>query len=196
MASGRACTGAGTRPFGYESTGAGEFPGTGLELMSEAPAGTRYRFREKGLSLGDDFWIETASGERAFRVDGKAFGDRGTFVLESAAGEELYTIHVQDPETRDTMVIQRAGQPVATVRKVVVGLHRRYTVETEGGDSLAVQGDFFSREFGLERDGEAVAQVSDRWFGIHHSLGVEIAPGEDVAVILAAVLCVDWMGRA
>ena len=34
--------------------------------------GTKYRMREKMFSIGDDYWIETDSGERAFRVDGKA----------------------------------------------------------------------------------------------------------------------------
>jgi uncharacterized protein YxjI len=41
--------------------------------------GTRYQMREKLFSVGDDFWIETEGGERAFKVDGKAtdFGDDG-----------------------------------------------------------------------------------------------------------------------
>jgi uncharacterized protein YxjI len=164
--------------------------------MADMPGGTQYRIREKALSLGDDFWIETASGERAYKVDGKTLGDRGTFVLKSAAGEPLYTLHEQEPAgARDVMVIERGGQPAATVRKQIVGLHRRYSIETGRGDLLSVQGDFFASEFSFERDGDAVAQVSDRWFGIHHALGVEIASGEDDALILAATLCVDWMGR-
>ena len=28
--------------------------------------------REKMFSIGDDFWIETGDGQRAFKVDGKA----------------------------------------------------------------------------------------------------------------------------
>jgi uncharacterized protein YxjI len=35
------------------------------------PGGTRYTMREKMFSIGDDFWIETDSGERAFKVNGK-----------------------------------------------------------------------------------------------------------------------------
>ena len=44
----------------------------GFLHRDDEPAGTRYRMREKLLSIGDDFWIETEAGERAFKVDGKA----------------------------------------------------------------------------------------------------------------------------
>ena len=49
--------------------------------------GTRYRMREKLFAIGDDFWIETESGERAFKVNGKALRIRDTFVLEDASGD-------------------------------------------------------------------------------------------------------------
>ena len=59
--------------------------------------GTRYSMHEKLLSIGDDSWIETEGGERAFKVDGKALRVRSTFILESPAGEEGYpgTLQVQ-----------------------------------------------------------------------------------------------------
>ena len=39
-----------------------------------APGGgsNRYKMTEKLASIGDDFWIENAAGQRAFKVDGKA----------------------------------------------------------------------------------------------------------------------------
>ena len=42
--------------------------------------------REKLLSIGDDFWIETEGGERAFKVDGKALRARSTFILAVPVG--------------------------------------------------------------------------------------------------------------
>ena len=38
----------------------------------------QYQMREKVFSIGDDFWIETAAGERAFKVNGKALRLRDT----------------------------------------------------------------------------------------------------------------------
>lgn len=93
------------------------------------------------------------------------------------------------------MEIERAGQPVATIRKVLAGLHRRYAVEAEGGVTLSADGDFFKNEFAFEREGETVAHVSNPWFQMRRAIEVEIAAGGDDALILAAIVCIDWMGR-
>jgi uncharacterized protein YxjI len=156
---------------------------------------TQYRIRERAFSVGDDFWIETGSGERALKVDGKTFSERGTFALESATGEELYTIHEQERGARDAMEIERRGRRVATVRKTLAGFHHRYSLEVEDGASLSATGDFFKSEFGFEREGETVARVSNPWFQVRHTIAVEIEPGQDDALILAAIVCIDWMAR-
>jgi uncharacterized protein YxjI len=163
--------------------------------MSGLESGTRYRIRERSFSPGHDLWIETADGERAFEVNGAVFDDSGISVVRTPDGADELTIRPDDPETRSTVGIERRGERVATVEKRIAGLHRRYTVVTEAGDSLVVEGDLLAREFAFTREGNPVAEVADRWFEIHHALGVDIAPGEDDALILAAILCVDWMGR-
>jgi hypothetical protein len=38
-----------------------------------------------------------------------------------------------------------------------------------------------------------VAEVSKRWFRIRDTFGIEIAPGEDDALILAVTVCIDQM---
>ena len=43
----------------------------------EAVVGSRYRMRQRLLSVGDDYWIEHEDGSRAFRVDGKALRKTG-----------------------------------------------------------------------------------------------------------------------
>ena len=32
-----------------------------------------YKMRQSLISIGDDYWIENGAGQRAFKVDGKAF---------------------------------------------------------------------------------------------------------------------------
>ena len=81
----------------------------------DEPAGTRYQMREKLFAIGDDFWVETEGGQRAFKVDGKALRVRSTFVLESPSGEELFKIQEKKLRVRDTMTIEHNGDTVATV---------------------------------------------------------------------------------
>ena len=159
------------------------------------PAGTRYTMREKMFSIGDDFWIETEGGERAFRVNGKALRVRETLVVESPSGEELFTIQEKKLSVRDKMEVERGGRTVATVKKALIGLRDRYSIEVEGGGDLSAKGNIVDHEYEIERDGEKVAEVSKRWFRVRETYGIEVAPGENDALILAATVCIDEMSR-
>jgi uncharacterized protein YxjI len=152
--------------------------------------------REKLFSIGDDYWIETGGGERAFKVNGKALRVRETLVLEGPSGDELYTIQEKKLRARDTMEIERAGRTAATIKKALVSpLRDRYSIDVEGGDDLDVKGNIVDHEFEFERDGDTVAEVSKRWFRVRDTYGIEIAPGQDDALILAAAICIDQMAR-
>jgi uncharacterized protein YxjI len=47
----------------------------------------------------------------------------------------------------------------------------------------------------VARDGDTVATVSKSWFRVRDTYGVEIAPEQDDALILAITVCMDSMGR-
>ena len=159
-------------------------------------SGTRYQMRERVFAIGDDFWVETADGERAFKVDGKALRLRDTLVLESPSGEELYTIQEKKLSVRDRMDIERGGQKVATIKKALISpLRERYAIDVEGGDDMEAKGNIVDHEFKIERGGDQVAEVSKRWFRVRDTYGIEVAPGQDDALILAITVCIDRMSR-
>ena len=62
--------------------------------------------REKLFAFGDDSWIEDESGERVYRVDGKALRMRKTLKLEDLDGNELCKIQERKLRVRDTMEIE------------------------------------------------------------------------------------------
>ena len=150
--------------------------------------------REKLFAIGDDYWIETQDGERAFKVDGKALRVRDTFILETASGEELFKVQQKKLRIRDTMEIEHDGDTVATIKKALITpLRDRYEIEVEGGGELNAKGNIVDHEYEIERDGHKVAEVSKRWFRVRDTYGIEIAPGEKDALILAATVCIDEM---
>jgi uncharacterized protein YxjI len=158
--------------------------------------GTKYRMREKVFAIGDDFWIENDEGERAFKVDGKALRIRQTFVLEDPSGAELFSIQEKKLSVRDKMEIERDGHTVATVKKALVSpLRDRFSIDVEGGEDLEAHGNVVDHEYKIERGGDQVAEVSKRWFRARETYGIEIAPGQDDALILAVTVCVDQMRR-
>ena len=150
--------------------------------------------REKLFAIGDDYWIETEGGDRAFKVNGKAMRARETFILESPHGEEIFKIQEKKLSIRDKMKIERDGDTVATVHKALITpLRDRFDIELEEGGELSAKGNIVDHEYEIERDGHKVAEISKRWFRIRDTYGIEIAPGENDALILAATVCIDEM---
>jgi uncharacterized protein YxjI len=154
-----------------------------------------YRMRQRLLSIGDDYWIEDEGGQRVFRVDGKALRVRQTFVLENAEGDEVAKIQERKLSVRDKMAIERGGRSVATVKKAMVGLRDRFSIDLEDGGEMKAKGNIVDHEYEIKRDGQTVATISKRWFAVRDTYGVDVAPGEDAALVLAIAVCVDAMSH-
>ena len=156
---------------------------------------TRYQMREKLLSIGDDSWIEDESGRRAFKVNGKALRVRQTLVIEDPQGRELATIQDRPVHVRDVMEIEGPdGSSLATVKKAMITpLRDRFSIDVAGGTELSAHGNIVDHEFEIEADGTKVAEVSKKWFRVRDTYGVEVAPGQNDALILAITVCIDQL---
>jgi len=169
----------------------------GLGPSSPGPAKgggiQHYKMRQKMLSIGDDFWIENERGEKSFKVDGKALRVRQTLIFEDARGNELFKIQERKLAIKDSMEIEDAGgNRVAMVKKAMITpLRERWSVDIPGGRDLEVQGNFMDHEYRIGN----VAEVSKKWFRIADSYGVEVAPGQNDALILAVTVVVDMMAH-
>ena len=153
--------------------------------------GQRFVMREKLLSIGDDFWIEDDRGDRVYKVNGKAFHVRQTFVLEDPSGGEVERIQERKLSIRDKVAIERGGETVAAVHKALVGIRDRFAIDVEDGDDMKAHGNVFDHEYEIERDGDTVAKISRKWFRIRDSYGVEVEDGEDIPLILAITVAID-----
>jgi uncharacterized protein YxjI len=159
-------------------------------------AGTHYRMRERLLSIGDDFWIDTDDDRHAFRVNGKALRIRSTFILETPSGDEVVRIREKKLRIRDTMELERGGETLATVKKALVTpLRDRFAIHLADGRELSAKGNVVDHEYEIERDGDTVAEISKRWFRVRDTYGIAVAPGQDDALILAAAVCIDEMAH-
>ncbi|MEU9893395.1 LURP-one-related/scramblase family protein [Streptomyces phaeochromogenes] len=152
----------------------------------------KFLVRDRLLGIGDDYWIEDESGRKAFLVDGKAMRLRDTFELKDAQGRVLIDIHKKMLALRDTMVIERGGEPLATIRRKRLSLLRNhYRVALADGTELDVSGKILDREFVVEYDGELLAHISRRWLRIRETYGVEVVRDDaDPALLIAVAVCV------
>lgn len=157
-----------------------------------------YKMRERLMSIGDDYWIETDSGERAYKVDGKALRLRKTLILEDAAGHELAKIRERVLRVKDAMEVEDPeGNRLAMIKKALISpLRDRWSVEISGGPDLDVQGNFVDHEYTFTDGGTPVATVSKKWFRAADTYGVEVASGQDPVPVLAATVAIDVMAHA
>ncbi|WP_086851720.1 LURP-one-related family protein [Streptomyces coeruleofuscus] len=152
----------------------------------------RFLVYDRLLGFGDDYWIEDGSGSKVFLVDGKALRLRDTWELKDTQGRVLVDIHQKMLALRDTMVLQRGGEPLATIRRKRLSLLRNhYRVSLADGSELDVSGKILDREFAVEYDGELLAVVSRRWLTVRETYGVEVVHEDaDPALLIAVAVCV------
>ena len=165
-----------------------------MGLRGRGLDGPTFRMREKMMAIGDDYWIEDDDGNKVFKVNGKAARLRETFILEDTQGNELSKIQEKKLTVRDKMTIEW-GDSQATVRKRLLGIRDHYIIEVDGGEDLKAHGNIVDHEYEIERDGKKIAEISKRWFRVRDTYGIEVAPGENDALILAATVCIDEMSR-
>ena len=152
----------------------------------------RYVVRQKMFSIGDDFWVTDAQGDRVFLVDGKAMRLRETLELKDASGAVVATVRKKLLAMRDTMEIERGGAVVATVRKAMFSpLRHRSTIDLADGSQLEAVGNIFDMEFEIRAGHQPLAQVSRAWFRVRDTYGVDVAPGQDDALFIAIAVCLD-----
>ncbi len=153
--------------------------------------------REKLVSIGDDFWIENAAGQRAFKVDGKAVRVRNTLKIKDMQGNTVAQIQERMLRIKDSMEVEDgSGNNMAMVKKALISpIRDRFTVKIKNGPDLEVKGNILDHEYKIGEGRDQVAEVSKKWFRIRDSYGVEIEPGQDDGVILAVTVCIDQMAH-
>ena len=158
---------------------------------------TRYKIRQKMLSIGDDFWIENQEGEKVFKVDGKALRLRKTLIFEDMKGTKLARIQERLLSIKDTMVVEDGdGNQLAVIKKgLIAPLGDHWAVNVRGGPDLDVQGNILDHEYSISERRKKIAEVSKKWLSLTDTYGVEIDEGENDILILAVAIAIDMMSH-
>jgi len=177
-------------PAGKDDQSTGRFGG-----KAEDHTPDRYKMREKLLSIGDDFWIETMKGRRAYKVDGKALRLRNTLVLEDPRGAPVYEIQAKVLTIKDTMAVSKPhGRDVAVVKHALISpLRDKMSANMADGPDIDIRGNILNHEYTMERRGKRICEVSKKWIAIRDTYTVEVDAGEDDALILALTVVVEQM---
>jgi uncharacterized protein YxjI len=167
------------------------------ETFGRKGTANRYQMRQKLIAFGDDFYIENEAGQRVFKVDGKVLRVRDTLKFKDMRGNVLCQIQERMLRIKDVMAIEDGqGNKIAEVKKALITpLRDRWTVKIRDGADLDVQGNILDHEYEITEGRRKVAEVSKKWFRVRDTYGVEVAPDQEDAVILAVTVALDNMAH-
>src|SRR6478752_7919973 len=153
----------------------------GIFGKDDATPSRTFMMREKLMGLGNDYWIEDDAGDHVYKVDGKTARLRDTWKLEDADGKEVAVIREKMLAVRDAIKIE-VGDQEAVVRKQLIGIGEKYNVDVEDGENLKVKGDIIGHEYTIERDGDTIAEISQKRFHLRDTYGIEVRGDVDPAL--------------
>jgi uncharacterized protein YxjI len=149
-----------------------------------------YKVRERIFSIGDHFTIEDEKGVPHFYVRGRVFSIGNKLSLEDMNGNELCFIEQKLLRLLPEYTLYFAGRAAATVKKTFTLLRPKFTISSIYGN-FEIEGDPWSHNFSIVKDGKLAAEVSKRWFSMSDTYGVDVAESEEPAFILALVIVID-----
>ena len=93
----------------------------------------------------------------------------------------------------DSWVTDERGDKVFLVdgKALFSPLHHRANIEIPGRGELEAVGNIIGKDFEIRDGHQVIAQVSRSWFRIRDTYGVDVAPGENDALIVCIAICLD-----
>ncbi len=153
----------------------------------------RYAMKQKIFCLGDDYRVLDDEGNEVYLIDGAAFPILGNKLrILDRDGVCVAQIRQRLLSWGPCYDVVRDGATVATVSKHLFTLFLcKFTVDVPGPDDLEASGNLFDYEYHFVRGGRTVARVLRQFFAWSDTYGVDIDPGEDDVLILAATVVID-----
>lgn len=144
--------------------------------------------KQKVFSLRDRFYIKDEFGNDRYYVEGEFFTIGRKLHLYDINGNELAFIQQKVLTFLPRFFVYMNGREVAEIVKEFTFLKPKYTINGLGWN---VDGDFWSHDYCVEKNGRNVASVHKAWFTWGDSYELNLNNPEDEVLTLAVVLAID-----
>jgi uncharacterized protein YxjI len=164
---------------------------------NQSPAGVnRYIMRQRMFALGQDFTINTAAGQPAFKIDGKVRMIKESLKFRDMQGNLLYKLDEKVLRIRESFdILNPDGSLAARVHNAIFDpLRERFTIEIPGKEDMTTMGKVVWAQYDILRGGQAVGKISKQfsWIGRDQYV-VDVLQGENDCLILAITVVIDMM---
>ncbi len=152
---------------------------------------SKYKIKQKFLSISERFNIENEYDERVFSVKGKFFSVGKKFDLFDKQEQPVAAIKQKLLAFRPTYYIEfNDGSKAKIVKTFFPLFHSRFLIEYHQ-QSLTVLGNFLSHEYQISEQEQVIAEVSKQWFSLSDTYGVDIVDDQLAPLILSVVIIID-----
>ena len=155
----------------------------------------QFRLNSKLLTLGSNFEIWDEKDELAFVVRGKIFSFGHDLTLETPQGVEVARIKQRLMNFMPTYEMYLGEKHYATITRKFSWFKKRFLLDVPGPNDYEVEGDFWNYEYEFRRKSGVVARVFRKMWSMTGVYEVDIAKGEDVVSVLAAVVVINLCNR-
>ena len=144
--------------------------------------------KQKIFSLGEKFTVKDEFGNDRYFVEGEVFSFPKRFHIYDSFGNEVLLLQNKIFSFTPTYQIIRNGNIAAEIVKEISFFRPHYAIY---GSPFSVEGDAFSHDYSILRDGVPVAEISKEWFTWGDSYMVNNFNHEDTEMMLAILIVID-----
>ena len=150
----------------------------------------RFSVKQKILSFSDSFVIHDENNKPVYKVAGKlfAFGDK--LRIYDMNNQERVYIEQKLFKLLPEYHLFGKGERLAVVKKEFTLFKPRFNITSTTG-LYTVEGNLFSYNFRILKEGSVVAKVDKAFFAFRDTYSVDIPAGEDEALLLAVCIVID-----
>ena len=150
----------------------------------------RYQVKQRVFSIGDSYIIKDEYGDEKFVVKGEIFSFGHKLTVEDMTGTEVAYIQQKLLKFMPEYNIFLKGQLAAEVRKEFTFFTPKFNIESSMGN-YTIEGEIFSHEFSILKDGNSVSTISKEWFSFSDSYGADISDSENQSFMIALVIVIN-----
>ena len=155
----------------------------------------RYFLKQRMMTLGNQFIIRDKWKEPIFQVKGKPFTIGERLKLMDMDGRELFYIKEKVFSFSHQYRIFRGKELYAKMWKRLALFKRKFIIDVPGSDKYIVEGNLLNYRYNIYHGGDRVAVISRKFPAWTDHYKIEIVPGEDDLLILAAVVVIDMVSQ-
>lgn len=150
----------------------------------------RLYIKQKVFSIGDKYDIYDEFGKLYYHVDSEIFTIGAKFHLCNLQGQELFYIKRRITFLCAKYEIYKGQQLCAEIQQELRFFKSKLNIYSAFGN-YTVEGDIWSRQFNVYRDGFLVGGVAKKFLSWSDTYEMSIADNEDSAFFSALVIAID-----